>query len=54
MLAGDGDIVLGAIEEVDDLGLIAPAVGTDHPVRVGAVAGMAGVGDDDRIAFAKG
>ena len=53
LLAGNGDVVLGAIEEVGDLRFVALAVGGEHPVRVGAVAGVAGVGDDDDVALAE-
>ena len=52
-LAGHGDVVLRTIEEVGDLRRVALAVRGDDPVRIGAVAGMAGVGDDDDIALAE-
>jgi hypothetical protein len=53
LLAGEGDVVFGAVEEVGDLGGVALAVGGNDPVRIGAVAGMAGVGDNDDVALAE-
>jgi len=52
-LAGHGDVVFRAIKEVGDLDRVTLAVRAKHPVRVRAVAGMPGVGDDADIALAQ-